>query len=183
MPTFVTSCPRNCYSTCSLRVTVEEGRLVRVEGLPENLATPEGPCIKGLAYVERAHSPQRITRPLRRNHHDGTFEPIAFGEAIDLIATQLEKAAREHGPQSVLYYSASGTKGLLNSAGLAFWRLFGGCTTTYGDLCWPAGLEATRLTLGDNSHNAPWDLENARLIVLWGRNSAETNIHQMLHVH
>ncbi len=76
------------------------------------------------------------------------------------------------GPQSVLYYSASGTKGLLNGCGLAFWRLFGGCTTTYGDLCWPAGLEATRLTLGDISHNAPWDLANARLVVIWGKNAA-----------
>jgi anaerobic selenocysteine-containing dehydrogenase len=62
--------------------------------------------------------------------------------------------------------------------GAGFWRLFGGCTTTYGDLCWPAGLEATRLTLGENKHNAPWDLEHARLIVLWGKNPAETNIHQ-----
>jgi len=84
-----------------------------------------------------------------------------------------------HGPQSVLFYNGSGTKGLLNSAGPAFFRLFGGYTTTYGDLCWPAGLEATRLTLGENKHNAPWDLANARLLVLWGKNSAETNIHQM----
>ncbi len=67
----------------------------------------------------------------------------------------------------------------MNGAGLAFWRMFGGCTTTYGDLCWPAGLEATRLTLGLNEHNAPWDLANARLIILWGKNAAETNIHQM----
>ena len=29
---------------------------------------------------------------------------------------------------------------------MAFWHQFGGCTLTYGDLCWPAGLEATRLT-------------------------------------
>jgi anaerobic selenocysteine-containing dehydrogenase len=63
--------------------------------------------------------------------------------------------------------------------GSTFWRLFGGCTTTYGDLCWPAGLEATRLTLGENEHNAPWDLAHARLLILWGKNSAETNIHQM----
>ncbi len=89
-------------------------------------------------------------------------------------------ACRErYGPQSVLYYAGSGTKGLLNGVALDFWRLFGGCTTTYGDLCWPAGLEATRLTLGDNKHNAPWDLANARLIVFWGKNAAETNIHQM----
>jgi len=38
---------------------------------------------------------------------------------------------------------------------MAFWRQFGGCTTTFGDLCWPAGLEATRLTYGDNRHNHP----------------------------
>jgi anaerobic selenocysteine-containing dehydrogenase len=40
-------------------------------------------------------------------------------------------------------------------------------------------LEATRLTLGENKHNAPWDIANAKLIVLWGKNAAETNIHQM----
>jgi len=74
-------------------------------------------------------------------------------------------------------------EGLLNAAGLAFWRAFGGCTTTYGDPLLARGLEATRLTLGDNKHNSPWDLENAKLIVLWGKNAAETNVHQMLHVH
>ncbi|MGD8277441.1 MAG: molybdopterin-dependent oxidoreductase [Gemmatimonadota bacterium] len=178
----LTACPRNCYSTCAMRVTVEDNRLVRIEPEPANRATEEGPCLKGLAYVERAHSPDRITRPLRRDR-DGTFTPIAWDEALDRIAGALGRARDEHGPQSVLYYSASGTKGLLNACGLAFWRLFGGCTTTYGDLCWPAGLEATRLTLGDNIHNAPWDLANARLIVMWGKNPAETNIHQMPHVH
>lgn len=177
----LTACPRNCYSTCSLRVTVEGGRLVRVEGAAENRATAEGPCLKGLSYVERAHSPQRIVEPLRRQA-DGSFRAIGWDAAIDTIASQLERLRAAHGPQTVLYYSASGTKGLLNGCGLAFWRLFGGCTTTYGDLCWPAGLEATRLTLGANSHNAPWDLENARLIVLWGKNAAETNVHQMPHV-
>jgi anaerobic selenocysteine-containing dehydrogenase len=177
----LTACPRNCYSTCAMRVTVEDNRLVRIEPEPANRATEEGPCLKGLAYVERAHSPDRITRPLRRER-DGTFTPIAWEQALDRIATALEDARAAHGPQSVLYYSASGTKGLLNACGMAFWRLFGGCTTTYGDLCWPAGLEATRLTLGDNTHNAPWDLANARLIVMWGKNAAETNIHQMPHV-
>ncbi|TFH02250.1 MAG: hypothetical protein E4H13_02685, partial [Calditrichales bacterium] len=44
---------------------------------------------------------------------------------------------------------------------------------------WPAGLEATRLTLGENKTNVPWDIVRAKLIILWGKNSAETNIHQM----
>ncbi|MEO8011899.1 MAG: molybdopterin-dependent oxidoreductase, partial [Dokdonella sp.] len=33
-----------------------------------------------------------------------------------------------------------------------------------------------------NTHNAPWDVANAKVIVLWGKNAAETNIHQMVFV-
>ncbi len=161
-----------------MKVTVEDGRLTAIEPVVANEATPEGPCLKGLSYVERQHSPDRILHPLRRNP-DGSFDRVSWNAALDEIADQLKRIRDEHGPQAVFHYAASGTKGLLNGCSLAFWRLFGGCTTTFGDLCWPAGLEATRLTLGDNKHNAPWDLAQAKLIIFWGKNAAETNIHQM----
>jgi anaerobic selenocysteine-containing dehydrogenase len=177
--TIVTACPRNCYSTCGMRVTVEGGRLVRVEAHPDNRATPEAVCLKGLSYVERVYAKDRVLHPLRRTAA-GSFERIAWDDALDLVAGRLRGFRVE--PQSVLFYSASGTKGLMNDVATSFWRLYGGCTTTYGDLCWPAGLEATRLTLGANEHNSPWDLANARLIVFWGKNAAETNVHQMAFV-
>jgi len=179
MPVFTTACPRNCYSTCSMRVEIERGRIRRIEAHPDNRATPEGVCLKGLSYVERVVSPDRILTPLRRRPGATTFERVSWEEALDEIVERLLRIRRESGPRAVLYYAASATKGLLNRVGLDFWRLYGGCTTTYGDLCWPAGLEATRLTLGVNKHNAPWDLVNARLIVLWGKNAAETNVHQL----
>ncbi len=178
MPVYSTVCPRNCYSTCSIKVHVENGKLRRIEPHPDNLATPEGPCLKGLSYVERTHSPDRILHPLRKDKNGPGFSRVSWDEAFDLIVERLTRAREDFGPQSVLYYTGSGTKGLLNSVGMEFWKLFGGCTTTYGDLCWPAGLEATRLTLGENKHNVPWDLENAGLIIQWGKNAAETNIHQ-----
>jgi anaerobic selenocysteine-containing dehydrogenase len=157
---------------------VENGAIRRIEPHAGNRATPEGVCLKGLSYVERVRSPDRIFTPLRRTS-TGAFEPIGWDDALDEIAGQLTRLRETDGPRSLLYYAGSGTKGLLNGAGLAFWRLYGGCTTTYGDLCWPAGLEATRLTLGDNRHSVPWDIARARLIVMWGKNAAETNIHQM----
>lgn len=178
MTVFTTACPRNCTSTCALRVRVENGRLVAIDPHPGNLATPEGPCLKGLSYLERVYSPERLLHPLRRKGK-GAFERIPWDDALDLLAEQLLRARDRHGAQSVLYYAASGTKGLLNGCGMGFWRAFGGCTTTYGDLCWPAGLEATRLTLGDNRNSAPWDIARARLIVMWGKNAVETNLHQM----
>jgi anaerobic selenocysteine-containing dehydrogenase len=182
MPVYTTACPRNCYSTCSMRVEVEKGRIRRIEPHPGNKATPEGVCLKGLAYYERIRHPDRILHPLRRRLGSDDFERISWDAAFDLIGDKLTTFRKETGPQSILYYTGSGTKGLLNAVGLEFWKLFGGCTTTYGDLCWPAGLEATRLTLGENKHSAPWDLANARLMVLWGKNAAETNIHQMVFV-
>ncbi len=162
-------------------MTVEDGRLRRIEPVPENRATHLGACLKGLSYVERVHAPQRILFPQRRNAAGG-FDRITWDEALDTIAHRLTEIRGQYGPRSVLYYSSSGTKGLLNGVGATFWKLFGGYTATYGDLCWPAGLEATRLTLGSNEHNAPWDLANAKLIIMWGKNAAETNIHQMTFV-
>lgn len=180
MPSFTTACPRNCYSTCAMTVHVEGGRLRSIDAHPGNTATATGPCLKGLSYVERIYSPDRLLYPQRRNPRSGSFERISWESALDGIAERLVRYRAE--PQSVLFYTGSGTKGLMNRVSTNFWRLYGGYTTTYGDLCWPAGLEATRLTLGENKHNAPWDLANAKLIVLWGKNAAETNIHQMVFV-
>jgi len=182
MPVYTTACPRNCYSTCTMRVYIKNGRLRRIEPHPENLATPEGVCLKGLSYIERVYSPDRILFPLLKEKSNNEFSRISWDQAFDLLVEKLQTLKESYGPQCVLYYSGSGTKGLLNNVGLNFWQLFGGCTTTYGDLCWPAGLEATRLTLGENKHNAPWDIANAKLIILWGKNPAETNIHQMLYI-
>lgn len=180
MKQFVTACPRNCYSTCSFRVYVEKGVVINVEPFAANLATPEGICLKGLSYVERANSPDRIIYPQKKNKN-GTFSRISWDEALSTIANKLEYFKKEFGQKSVLFYAASGMSGLLNDFSGSFWRdIYGGATMVYGNLCWPAGLEATRLTLGENKHNVPWDLENAKLIVLWGKNSAESNIQEMI---
>ena len=182
MPVYTTACPRNCYSTCTMRVYVKNGRLRMIEPHPDNLGTPEGVCLKGLSYIERVYSPERITQPLKKINGSSEYQIISWDETLEILSERLTYFRDTFGPQSILYYSASGTKGFLNSVGLNFWRLFGGCTTTYGDLCWPAGLEATRLTLGENKDSVPWDIANARLIILWGKNPAETNIHQMLYI-
>ena len=164
-----------------MRVEVEDGRLRAIEPHPGNRATPVGVCLKGLSYIERVYAKDRILHPLQRTP-DGNFEPISWETALNRITAELISARDRHGPRSVFFYTGSGTKGLLNEVSKDFWKLFGGCTTTFGDLCWPAGLEATRLTLGDNKHNVPWDLVNARLIIFWGKNPAENNIHQMCFV-
>lgn len=102
-----------------------------------------------------------------------------MNEALDRICESLNQIKNKYGPESILWYRGSGNSGLTNEIGSEFWKAFGGATTTYGNLCWPAGLEAVRLTFGSVKHNVPWDLPNARTIVIWGKNPAETNIQEM----
>ncbi|MDX9696389.1 MAG: molybdopterin-dependent oxidoreductase [Bacteroidales bacterium] len=175
---YTTACPRNCYSTCSFKVWTDNGKVINIDPQPLNQSTSEGICLKGLSYVERVNSPKRILHPLKKVN--GNFIQISWEAALTEIAEKLTHYKSNYSPQSVLFYYASGMSGLLNSVSINFWRMFGGATTVYGNLCWPAGLEATRLTLGENKHNVTWDLENAKLIVVWGKNPAESNIQQMI---
>lgn len=178
MDEFVTVCPRNCYSTCSFRVQVENNRIRRILPYSGNLATPEGPCIKGLSYIERTNSEKRIIYPLIKTA-SGKFEQADISDALDIISEKLLSIKEKWGSESILWYRGSGMSGLTNDIGYSFWKAFGGTTITYGNLCWPAGLEAVRLTLGSVKHNIPWDLENARTIIIWGKNPAETNIQEI----
>jgi anaerobic selenocysteine-containing dehydrogenase len=157
--------------------TVEDGRLVRIEGDPENPATAGEVCLKGLSYVERVAHPDRITTPFRRGAN-GKLEPVSWDEALDGIVSSLWAIRKESGPLAVLHYEGSGSHGGLSAMADAFWRPFGGVTRAHGDLCWPAGLEATRLTYGDNRHNHPTLTRESQFVLLWGHNPAETNIHQ-----
>lgn len=175
-----TACPRNCYSTCSFKVKLEKGRIVNILPQPENKATPEGPCLKGLSYIERTYSGKRLKTPLLKQND--TFKPISWEEVYSILAEKLISVKEKYGSQAVFFYESSGMSGLLNGFSTAFWEMYGGVTIKYGNMCWPAGLEATRLTLGENKHNAPWDLENSKLIILWGKNSAETNVQEIIHI-
>ncbi|MGE5357591.1 MAG: molybdopterin-containing oxidoreductase family protein [Bacteroidales bacterium] len=174
-----TVCPRNCYCTCGMLVTVEDNRIVRIEGDPKNPATGGKLCVKGLSYARRVSSDHRLLTPLRRLRRVGRLERVGWEEALADIAGRLDAIRQAYGPEAVLYYEGSGSHGALGQLAYAFWHQFGGCTVPFGDLCWPAGLEATRLTYGANLHNHPRLTAESRFVLLWGHNPAETNVHQM----
>ena len=163
MKVYNTACPRNCYSTCSFKVWTDKGKVVKIDPQPLNRATSEGVCLKGLSYVERVNSKDRILYPLKKLN--GKFTRISWDDVLTEISEKLSGFKNTFGAHSILFYTASGMSGLLNSVSSNFWKMFGGATTVYGNLCWPAGLEATRLTLGENKHNVPWDLEHSKLII------------------
>ena len=122
-----TVCPRNCYCTCGMIVTVREGRIIRIEGDPENPATGGHICLKGLSYARRVAAPDRLLKPLARRRHGDGFDPVSWDEALAGIADRLERLRQDRGPESVLYCEGSGSHGGLQALAMAFWHGFGGC--------------------------------------------------------
>ena len=114
-------CPHDCPSACALEVEVIDGaRIGRVRGAREQTYTDGVICAKVARYAERIHHPDRLMRPLRRTGPKGSgqFAPIAWDDALDVVAENLLKAEREFGAESVWPYHYAGTMGLVMRDGI-----------------------------------------------------------------
>lgn len=176
-----TACPRDCLSGCTIDVHVEDGKIVKVEGGKGNRATGGVLCAKGMHFIDYVYSPNRLKYPMARVGHrgEGKFERITWDDAVERICQKLEEVKDKYGPLGVMHYPSGGCKGMLNNCHKGFFNQYGGYSTKRGNLCCSAGIEAVKITYGELKQNAPWDIENAKLIVLWGKNPANTNIHEM----
>ena len=89
---------------------VEDGRFTRLEPDPAH-PTDQALCAKGRAATELVYHPERLTHPLRRTRPKGDpdpgWEPIGWGEALDLTAGAMRRVAERHGPQAVAFIVSS----------------------------------------------------------------------------
>jgi len=69
-------------------VWTDDGKVINIDPQPLNRATPEGICLKGLSYVERVNSPERILHPLKKIN--GDFIQISWEEALTEISEKLD---------------------------------------------------------------------------------------------
>jgi len=177
-------CPKDCFGSCSLEVEVEKGKVVKVRGNRNSPVNQSRICVKGKNYPNIVYGPERLLYPLQRigKRGKGEFERVSWEQALDIIYEKLKNLRGQYGPESVLYYNRFANLGVMKNCAYGFWYQFGGFTSTYGGLCDSAAQEAITLTYGEVKHNKISDIENARLIILWGTNPAYTNIHIMHHI-
>ena len=105
------------------------------------------------------------------------WREIGWDEALDLASDKLAAAIDRHGPLSILYYQGAGNMGILKRMGARFFDLLGGATVAGGSLCDAAGAAGIRLSYGINQPHDMEDIVSSRLVIIWGRNPAVTNIH------
>ncbi len=114
MPEVRRSFCRFCHANCAMLVTVEDGRVTKVQGDPDDPVFGGYTCIKGRQLPEAHHGPQRLTVSQKRGSEG--FADIATDAALDEIAAKLGAIVAEHGPHAVAVYG--GTYAFQNSAGV-----------------------------------------------------------------
>lgn len=178
---FQNACPRNCYDTCSILTTVEDGVIKRVEGNPANTYTNGVICVKGNSYPRTVYSPDRIKYPMRQiGRGSGNWERISWDEAYTEIANKILEIKKEYGstlPICLNKYSGNfdimhyGIEGMMSSIGYT--------TRATGTPCWPAGIDAQTFDFGTILNNDPEGFVDSKYIILWGVNPAWTAVHSM----
>ena len=177
-----TACPLDCPDACSMEATVEEGRLVALDGTTDNPVTRGYICGKVRDLPRLIHGAERILHPLARRGAKGEadFEPVSWDEALDQVATRMAEARREHGGEAILPLSYGGSNGFLtqDNADARLFRRLGASRLMRTVCAAPTGRAATGL-YGKMGGVAYTDFAHARLIVLWGMNPAASGIHQI----
>jgi len=173
------ACPHDCPDTCALRVTVEHGRAVKVQGDPAHPTTHGALCTKVSRYPERTYHRDRVLQPLRRSGPKGSgrFEPVGWDEALDQVAMRL-KAIAARDPQAIVPYSYAGTMGLVQGESMSarfFHKL--GASLLDRTICSAAGGQALQATYGGKVGMMVEHFAESRLILIWGSNSITSNLH------
>src|SRR3970040_992986 len=90
-----------CYIGCGIRVLVEDGVVMSIEGDPNNPQNRGNMCAKGKAGVMNLYNPNRVKVPLKRTNPekglnvDPRWQEISWEEALDTIAAQLNRIRDE----------------------------------------------------------------------------------------
>lgn len=180
MYTVPVACPHDCPDTCAMRVTVNEaGRAIKIEGDPQHPTTDGVLCTKVARYLERTYHPDRLLYPLKRagRKGEGKFERISWDEALDTIADRLKVIAARN-PEAIMPYSYGGTMGMVQKEGMAA-RFFNklGAARLDRSICASAGAAAMRATYGAGVGMDVEQLDQAKLILIWGSNPITTGVH------
>lgn len=184
MPTQLlpSACTMDCPDTCSLEVTVTDGRVTRIQGSNLNPTTQGFICTKVARFDQRVYSEDRLLYPMKRVGEKGhrEFARISWQEAADTICARFQQIKQEWGGEAILPYHYGGSNGMLGqeTSDRAFFAKLG-ASRLARTLCAAPTTEAAMGMYGRMPGTAFEDYEHARFIVVWGANPKASNIHLM----
>jgi thiosulfate reductase/polysulfide reductase chain A len=163
-----------CSVRCPIEVHVENGRVVWVQGNPNDKTMGTSLCAKGSAGIAFEYDSERPQYPLIRTGERGAgqWRRATWDEALDYIADKLQKIIDEHGGRAV---TLSDRGGPFNELHKVFLKAIGSpnyfnhhCT------CDRNTFHAAKSVYGWGRKGTGFDYKKTKHIVLFGRNIFES---------
>lgn len=185
------ACTVNCGSRCPLRMHVVDGEIkyVETDNTGDDVYGDKHQvkaCLRGRSMRRRVYNPDRLKYPMLRvgARGEGKFKQISWEEAYDLISGNLKRIIKDYGNEAVYLNYGTGTLGgtvarswpPANSPIARLMNCTGGYLNHYGTYSTAQISCAMPYTYGSGAGNSVSDIENSKLVVLFGNNPAETRM-------
>ncbi len=179
------TCTKDCYGSCVFKGSwnddAAEYKFISGYPIKDHPFTMGFFCPKLKQRQDLIYHPNRLKVPLIRNFSKpkNSFEPINFDKALNIIAKKIMDINEDGNSSSILGAFYSGNSGLISMySPIRFFKTLG-ATITGGGICNEGGCAGLTHLFGTYSTTNPFQLINpaTRLIVVWGSNLSESNIH------
>jgi iron-only hydrogenase group A len=165
---------RGCHGGCVHILTVEDGKVVKVQPDEDAPLNKGRACTKGISIIEQMYHPDRIIYPMRRTGPRGTgsWERISWDEAYDAISEKIGTLIKEHGPECISMLTGTGRHHMAH-----FWRFSHVLGTPNGAsagplVCLDPRVHSGRWTAGAYASVDYFGPTKPRGILVWGANPA-----------
>ncbi len=170
-----TTCPY-CGVGCQLELVVQNGRILRSNGV-EGVSPNDGRlCVKGRFGCDYVQHPERLTKPLIKK--DGQFVEASWDEALDLVAAKFAEIKEKYGRKALAGYASAKATNEDNYLFMKFVRtVFENNNIDYCTrLCHASTVTAMLRSLGDGAgSNSIEDYAESDCILVTGNNMIETH--------
>lgn len=178
-------CSVNCGSRCALRLHVKNDEVIYVE--TDNTGNDEfgdhqvRACLRGRSIRRRMNHPDRLKYPMKRvgKRGEGKFERISWDEAFDIIGTNMRRIIKDYGNDAIHVIYGTGVDGGNITNSNVPYRLMncaGGFLQRYNNYSLGQLMTAMPYTYGADAGNSITDIQNTKLVVMFGNNPAETRM-------
>lgn len=167
METITTACGV-CSPACGIKVTLKDGVVKFMEGIPGDKSGGGKLCGKGAAGAQFLYDADRLKYPMKRTNpnkgldQDPGWVRISWTEALDTIAARFKTVVDQYGPEALLFVTLPAPDlwaRFMNSIGVVN-------RIDHIDECFLTDRIVQRYTTGGKT----WcnDFENSRYILLFG---------------
>lgn len=177
------TCPRDCYDACGIRIVTEANGHLRVTGdagHPGNRGSLCGKCT--LAYNGVWQDPKaRLTVPLKRVGAKGEaqFEEVSWDEALAAVGNHLQSLIAGGRAHDILTAHYTGTCSVIaNQFPMRFFRAIGATDIEPDTICNLSGHVALNYVTGNSVLGFdPRTAKDAAALIVWGANPSASGPH------